>query len=167
MSANGTRMTIARQWEVLKLLPSRAPGHTVKEITQRLESEGFSISKRSVERDLVELSRIFPIVCNDKSKPYGWYWSKDAIVDLPGLSLAESLSLTLIEGTVKSLLPPSVLEAITPRFQQAHAHLEALEKEHKLATWRDKVAVVTQLMPQQSPIVATGSSRASPIRFVT
>ena len=59
MSANGTRMTIARQWEVLKLLPSRAPGHTVKEITQRLESEGFSISKRSVERDLVELSRIF------------------------------------------------------------------------------------------------------------
>lgn len=154
MSANGTRMTIARQWEVLKLLPSRAPGHTVKEITQRLEAEGFSISKRSVERDLVELSRIFPIVCNDKSKPFGWYWSKDAIVDLPGLSLAESLSLTLIEGTVKSLLPPSVLEAITPRFQQAHAHLDALEKEHKLATWREKVAVVTQMLPQQSPAVA-------------
>ena len=43
-----------------------------------------------------------------------WYWSKDAIVDLPGLSLAESLSLTLIEGhsQITSCLP-SVLEAIT------------------------------------------------------
>ena len=78
-------------------------------------------------------------------------------VDLPGLSLAESLSLTLIEGTVKSLLPPSVLlEAITTSIQQAHAHLEALEKEHKLATcWRDKVAVVRNSCRKQSPIVAT------------
>lgn len=151
MSANGTRMTLARQWEILKFLPSRSPGLTVKEITSRLDAEGFNISKRSVERDLTELSRIFPIVCNDKSKPFGWYWSRDAVVDLPGLSLAEALSLTMIESLIKPLLPASVLTAITPRFRQAHAKLKSLQEEHKLASWQDKVAVVNQLLPQVSP----------------
>ena len=74
VSAATTRSTLARQWELLKLLPSRAPGASASELQGRLQASGFSASKRTVERDLTELSRLFPIQCNSKGVPYGWYW---------------------------------------------------------------------------------------------
>jgi hypothetical protein len=40
---------------------------------------GFTVSKRTVERDLNELSLIFPLERNDKSIPFGWHWSASAV----------------------------------------------------------------------------------------
>lgn len=45
---------LARQWQVLRLLPTRPPGITSRELVARLEREGFSVTKRTVERDLAE-----------------------------------------------------------------------------------------------------------------
>lgn len=70
-----TRATLSRQWELLRQLPSRSPGATSAALAMRLRDAGFSISKRTIERDLNELSLIFPLERNDKSIPYGWHWS--------------------------------------------------------------------------------------------
>ncbi|ANI34046.1 transcriptional regulator [Pseudomonas sp. JY-Q] len=86
MPSHPTRHTIARQWQLLKLLPSRHPGMSSTQLQAALTTVGHSTSKRTVERDLVELAALFPLQCNSKGMPYGWYWQ-------PGLSLGEAQQL--------------------------------------------------------------------------
>lgn len=151
MSVNSTRSTVSRQWELLKRLPTRSPGLTARELTQRLNHDGFAVSKRQVERDLNELSVTFAICCNDKSIPYGWYWAKGASVDLPAMTGAEALSTYLMKEVVTPLLPSSVLDVMNPKFQQAHDRLESISKQSVLPSWRDKVAHVPPNLPQLPP----------------
>ena len=153
MTSNSARMTITRQWELLKLLPGRAPGTTSRELAEALEGAGFVVSKRTVERDLSELSRLFPIVCNAKGRPYGWYWAKDASIDMPGISVAEALSLSLIEQIIKPLIPKSVMQSVQPRFRQAKKTLNGLKSGQKLSNWTEKVAHVPASLPQHPPLV--------------
>ncbi|MDZ5603811.1 WYL domain-containing protein [Pseudomonas sp. RP23018S] len=73
MPSNSTRHTIARQWQLLKLLPTQHPGTTSTHLHRALSEAGHSTSKRTIERDLNELSTLFPLRCNDKGTPFGWY----------------------------------------------------------------------------------------------
>ncbi|MDF0734237.1 WYL domain-containing protein [Pseudomonas entomophila] len=79
-----TRATLSRQWALLRQLPSRSPGVTSAELVWRLRDVGFHVSKRTVERDLNELSLLFPLERNDKSIPFGWHWSAGAVGELRG-----------------------------------------------------------------------------------
>jgi len=79
-----TRATLSRQWALLRQLPSRSPGITSAELVWRLRDVGFTVSKRTVERDLNELSLIFPLERNDKSIPFGWHWAAGAVGELRG-----------------------------------------------------------------------------------
>ena len=86
MPSHTTRHTIARQWQLLKLLPDRHPGLSSTQLQAALANVGHRTSKRTVERDLNELATLFPLRCNNKGMPYGWYWQ-------PGLSLGEAQQL--------------------------------------------------------------------------
>ncbi len=155
MPANTSRNTILRQWELLKLLPSRGPGKTATQLAEALAEAGYKVSKRQVERDLGELLEAFEYAlnCNNAGVPYGWHWVPGASVDLPGLSLAEALSLNVIEGTLKPLLPKSVLESLAPRFKQAQARLDMLQPTNRTARWVRKVRTVTPTLPLLPPKV--------------
>jgi predicted DNA-binding transcriptional regulator YafY len=51
---------LVRQWEILKTIPTRRPGITAKELTDYLnEKKEYKVSKRTVERDLVNLAEAF------------------------------------------------------------------------------------------------------------
>lgn len=52
MPSAKTHTALSRQWELLQQLPKRAPGITVSELLTRLTTAGYSISRRSIERDL-------------------------------------------------------------------------------------------------------------------
>lgn len=82
---------------MLRSLPARPPGITAQELVDLLDDAGFAVSKRTIERDLIELSNLFPLQCNDKSAPYGWYWTPGATAELPGLTLSEALARQLRE----------------------------------------------------------------------
>ncbi|MBZ9613515.1 helix-turn-helix transcriptional regulator [Rheinheimera maricola] len=151
MAAASSQNTIARQWQLLKLLPSRAPGLEARVLTQQLRDAGFSVSKRTVERDLQDLSLLFPLQCNDKSMPFGWYWMAGADLDIPGISVAEALSLTLVEGQIRQLLPASLLSSLAARFGLAKNKLQALESSVAGARWPDKVASVSADMQLLAP----------------
>ncbi|HDS1738026.1 MULTISPECIES: WYL domain-containing protein [Pseudomonas] len=96
MPSNPTRQTIARQWQLLKLLPHRHPGLSTSQLQFALSEAGHKASKRTVERDLNELVVLFPLQCNSKGVPYGWYWQ-------PGLSLGEAYR--LLPGDFASAQP--------------------------------------------------------------
>jgi predicted DNA-binding transcriptional regulator YafY len=152
MPSETTRHTLARQWELLKLLPTHGTGKTARDLAEALNEAGFRVSKRQVERDLGELMDSFPIDCNNRSVPYGWRWVKDASVDLPGLTLAEALSLHLIEETIRPLLPVSVLRSVEGRFRMARDKL-ASQKKLALVRWADKVRSIQPALPLSPPSI--------------
>jgi len=152
MPSDTTRNTLVRQWELLKLIPSRGAGKSAKELTESLNNEGFVVTKRQVTRDLNQLQESFALDCNDKSIPYGWRWVDGASIDLPGLSLADSLSIVMIEETVRPLLPNSVVKAIEPRLQQARQKLNN-HRNTALAKWADKARTISPSIPLIAPTI--------------
>lgn len=147
---------LARQWELLRLLPTRAPGITAAEIAGRLQDNGFIVSKRTIERDLTELSLLFGIVCNDKGMPYGWYWMNGEPADLPGVSITDAISLNLIEEFLRPLVPAAMLVTLDARFRQAKKKLEALAADNNAARWVDKVKYVPPALTLIPPKIAEG-----------
>ncbi|MHB8472331.1 MAG: helix-turn-helix transcriptional regulator [Gammaproteobacteria bacterium] len=146
--------TLARQWQLLKELPKGPPGVTPRDLTDKLES--FRVDKRTVERDLVSLSRIFPLCCNNKGVPHGWYWMAGKGLNLPALTVQEALSLHLMEQYLKSLLPASVLTVLAPHFEEANRKLAELTNSNTVAAWTDKVRIVPPSLPLLPPVIAEG-----------
>ncbi|MBT8614127.1 WYL domain-containing protein [Polynucleobacter paneuropaeus] len=153
MPANKTRNSLARQWELLKLLPSRSEGKSAAELVKELNEAGYAISKRQVERDLLDLQEFFGLECNDDHMPYKWRWSFDRPSDLPAITLAEALSLVVVEETLKPLLPLSVQKTLYPKFLQAHSQLALMAKKSATARWAKKVKTVPAHLPLLPPLI--------------
>ena len=134
-----TKGALARQWELLRNLPRRGTGRTTKELTDVLVAAGFNVSKRQVERDLSELNSIFPLHCNDRSRPYGWRWADHASLDLPGITVAEAVSLKVAQQYLATMLPPAITSALQPKFIDAENKLAALDASNPNAEWATKV----------------------------
>lgn len=148
--------SLARQWELLRRLPSRSPGKTAKELVAELQEAGFDVTKRTVERDLADLYDAFDLACNNRGTPYGWHWIPGASPEMPGLTLDEALSLRLLEKYLQPLLPASVLSVLAPRFKSAATKLDSLAEENAVARWTDKVRAVPPSLPFLPPKMASG-----------
>ena len=70
--------SVLRMIKMTERIPRYPSKVTANQIQDFLKNLGYSISLRSVQRDLNELSRLFPIECDDKSIPFGWSWKKDS-----------------------------------------------------------------------------------------
>ena len=151
MPSAKSHSTVSRQWELLKHLPKRESGITVTELLARLESSGFNISRRTVERDLNDLSLVFPLQCSEGITPQAWYWTPGVNVELQGITLSEALSLTLVADTIRPLLPASMLSVLEPRFVHARQKLKGLKDDNPAAGWLNKVACVRPDLNLQAP----------------
>ena len=118
---------------MLGMIPRFGAGITAKELVTNLQDRGFDVDLRQVQRDLPALQEIFPLECNDKSKPYGWRWIKGSSIDIQGMTLSEALSLKITEENLKALLPGSVYAAIQGKFKQADKLLNS--NKTKTAKW--------------------------------
>jgi predicted DNA-binding transcriptional regulator YafY len=74
--------TILRQWMVLAMLPRPPRRIDTAAIAARLRERGIEVCRRTIQRDLLELAEIFPIVADECARPYGWAWSDDAELGL-------------------------------------------------------------------------------------
>ena len=148
------QQSLARQWELLKRLPAKGPGATTRELVAWLQNEGYPATKRTVERDLVDLSNLFPLTCNDKGIPYGWHWMEGQGADLPGLTVADAVSLSLVEELLRPLLPAAILESLEPRFTQARKKLQSHTSDSPNARWADKVRHTPPTLPLLPPKIA-------------
>lgn len=138
MPKSSNHLALARQWELLKLIPSRAPGVTASELRSKLSGSGYQVSKRTVERDLNDLARQFGIACNEVSKPYGWHWLPGAQHGFGGVDLIDAVSLTMAGDVLRQVLPSKMLTILEPKLEQARKKLSAL-REHPLVRFQDKV----------------------------
>jgi predicted DNA-binding transcriptional regulator YafY len=150
MSRASNHHTLARQWELLKRLPTRAPGITAREMTAFLADQGHTVTKRTVERDLMELAHVFGIYCDEDSKPYGWHWVQGSAMDFGSIELTDAVSLALAEQLLKEMLPASILRALTPKFDQARKKLAVLEK-NPMARLTQKVRFIPPNLQLRPP----------------
>ena len=149
-----TPETLLRHWQTLRRIPRSPHKVTASDICQYLLNEGFAVGKRTVERDLQALSVIFPLELDDRSRPYGWSWMRDAAgFDLPGMSVSESLTVMMAKEHLRSVMPASTLNQMAPYFRQAEQKLATLEGHSSLAGWFDKVRIIPPTQPLLAPLV--------------
>lgn len=142
--------SLLRQWHMLRMVPRAPLKVAARDLCERLCAAGFDVTKRTVERDLKELATVFPIAVDSRDRPFGWSWLRDASsFDLPGLTLPEALTLTLVEQHLRHHLPPNAVDALRPHFQSAARTLAAVDDAAPPRAWLDKVRSV----PPQQPLL--------------
>ncbi len=140
--------TLARQWAMLRAIPRAPIKVTVSELASTLLDQGFKVSRRTVERDLHLLSGRFPLVLDDRTKPYGWSWMKGAGFEfMPVLTPSQAVALLLAKTHLRNLLPQNMHKDLMPVF-------DAAERELTSSGWKDwhkRTAVVPATLALQPP----------------
>jgi predicted DNA-binding transcriptional regulator YafY len=133
--------TIVRFLTMLRMLP-RSPRKTdTATIERKLRDEGYRVTRRTIQRDLHQLARTFPLLC-DEHRPAGWCWAPDVtVMDVPGMDPSTALTFTLVEQFLAHLLPYSALQNIEPYLTQARKILDSLPS-NGLGGWPSKVRVI-------------------------
>ena len=142
MSKNKNANTLLRQQTLLKYIPANE-GIKSADLLNKLKSEGFEVTQRTLQRDLEVLSQYFPIYSDTDTKPYLWRWSGLGInrTHIDSISLTDALSLMLVEKSLQQLLPPAMQRHLQHNFEHSRQLLNTL-KDDDNAQWFDKVASV-------------------------
>lgn len=142
---------LLRQWCMLRGIPRPPKRIDAKSLLKRLEASGFQVNLRTVQRDLVNLSRALPL-SSDDSKPQGWSWRADAPqLDIPTLEPLTALVFHLAEKHLHALLPAASLGQLSPWFDTAKRVLD--QQDGGLGAWRNKVRVLAAGQALMPPLV--------------
>ena len=134
--------TSLRYLEMLQYLPVYPAKRSLSEIRSHLSEYGYSVSDRTIQRDLRKLERSFGLYCDDRSIPHGWCWMKDAKrADIAAMDHAEALALNLAKKYLSNVLPLHNSSRITALFNRAESFLNQTHGSD-LIKWNDKVRVM-------------------------
>jgi predicted DNA-binding transcriptional regulator YafY len=150
--------TVLFTLELLRHIP-RSHKVSAAELHEQLSSAGYDRDIRTIQRQLKTLSEHFPIELDEKSKPFGYRWAKDAKgLALPVLSEQESLLLQLAEQQLRNLLPDSLMKSLKSLFRQARANLggQHLSGAKRDKEWLSKVRVISTTLPLIAPNLKPG-----------
>jgi len=137
--------TFMRQWQMLRLIPRFPSKVSTSDLVHSLADEGFEVTRRTLQRDLAKLAVIYPLVCDERNKPFGWSWSKDAaFLDIPSMDSHTALAFWMANQHLKPLLPTITLQTLQPHFDAATKVLNHIETNHGAPAWRKKVRVLSQ-----------------------
>ena len=135
--------TTLRQIKLLEFLPRQPYKKSPQQLRDNLISIGYEVSTRTIQRDLVNLSRKMMLVSDERNKPYGWSWHKDAPGVHPVMDPLEALTLSLAEEYLEPLMPSKSFKRVKIFFNRADRILKDMNKS-QLKKWRDRVRVVPQ-----------------------
>ena len=90
--------TSIRLIKILTYIPKYPAKRSLSNFKEHLESLGYEVTDRTIQRDLLKLEKYFPLLCDDRNPPYGWSWQEDAKeINLSAMDKVEALSLSLAE----------------------------------------------------------------------
>lgn len=125
---NGLTPTI-RHWLILAKVPRYPNTVGTAEIKSYLEAHGHQVSSRMIQRDLEALSALeyFPLSNETQGRSNRWFWPPGAnVLSLPSMDISVALSFVLANRYLKEILPPHVLNELSPYFGQAEKTLRKL-----------------------------------------
>lgn len=124
------------------------------DIRKRLEARGHSVTLRTIQRDLYALADQFGIECDERSKPFGWRWRRNATrLSLPAMDWTAAISFHLVEQHMRLLLPGSELARMRPYFDEARRRLHTTFPQVPIKAWPERIRVVSPEQPRISPAV--------------
>lgn len=140
-----------RLLRLLQLVPRAPRSIDTERLDAILQSEGTDCTRRTIQRDLIELSRMeLGLVRLDDSKPYRWRFAETApMVLLPGFDPQAALALRLVEMHMERALPRSTVSALQPHLQAAKRALDG----KPVARWLDRIRMVPRSQPLLPPKV--------------
>lgn len=144
-----TKDTLLRLFALLRLIPTEPQRIATSTLLEKLRDKGFSVTLRSVQRDLNRLSTPFSLQCDDSESPFRWSFTRDAPLKLEDMDTPTALALYLSERHLTTLLPQAVLDQLGPQFRRARNFLGDLGN-NGLADWAKRVRTVPNgktLMP--------------------
>lgn len=130
--------TLLRQLALLSFIPEQPRFTSTAVLREKLADQGFEVSIRSVQRDLLRLSTMFPLISEEDGSRNTWSYLQGASLDLRAMEPSTALALALAEEHLRTLLPQSVMDILMPNFRKARAYLDGLES-NQLANWSRKV----------------------------
>ncbi len=133
--------TLLRQWAMLRRIPRQPRKITAQELAKHLSAEGYAVTPRSVQRDLTTLGTLFMLACDDRSKPHGWSWAKEAVFGISGMAPSTALAFVMAQRFLKPLLPQAALGGLAPHFRQAQEWLGQTPRS-PYTRWPEKVRVL-------------------------
>lgn len=139
--------TILRQLRMLCYLPRHPRQVTTSELRQKLELEDFSVSARTVQRDLEALSARFPISSEERGRSLAWRFDRDAtLFSIPALDPHTAFTFLLSRQHLSELLPKGCAEALQPYYDAAEEALRG-DRAADLRRWVKKVRIVPRGQP--------------------
>lgn len=163
MPAQPKHETLSRLLELLKALP-HGRWATPTELRDQLAGLGFDVDLRSIQRDLKELQKSFPLDHNDLGRPHGWRWSVEAAHGIASMSVPEALTLVLVQQHLKAALPATMLDGFESLFTRARHRLERLGPLAGARRWPQKIKAVppglAAIPPAVDPLVQKAVSNA-------
>jgi predicted DNA-binding transcriptional regulator YafY len=160
MPASSKLAELSWQLEMLRLLPKDEDGLSYEEIRKELAKRGFGLTKRTIERAINGLAPLGLLSHKLEGRKH-WYWPLHyRSLDLQGMSVAEAVSMRLVEQMVAPLLPEQLRHELKARFDLGNRKLNSVKGKNVNANWPDKIAAVqshlTLLPPKlDSEILAT------------
>ena len=144
--------TAVRYLTMLRMVPRYPRSITTSELAQRLEGREFSVTMRSIQRDLEKLCAYFPLQVDESSRPYRWSFDREATIDIiPALDLPAALTFELARAYLGPVLPPRAMSHLKPHFNEAHKAL--LREKNPLGKWPDRVRVINRGLSGQRPAI--------------
>lgn len=142
--------TAVRYLTMLRMVPRHPKSITTTELADRLDEHGFTVTIRSIQRDLEKLSADFPLMVDETSRPFRWSFDRNATIDIiPALDLPAALTFELAKAYLTPMLPPRALSHLRPHFDEAHRTL--LREKNPLGQWPNRVRVINRGLGGQRP----------------
>ncbi|MFT0520579.1 helix-turn-helix transcriptional regulator [Pseudomonas faucium] len=141
--------TLLRLFALLRLIPTEPQRIATPTLLEKLRDRGFSVTLRSIQRDLNRLSIPFSLMCDDSEMPFRWSFTRNAPLQLQDMDAPTALALYLSESHLNALLPQSVLDQLAPQFRRARNYLQGAGT-NGLADWARRVRAIPNgktLMP--------------------
>jgi predicted DNA-binding transcriptional regulator YafY len=161
--------TLARQWQMLQLIPRSPKSVSVARIHADLQDKGYTLTRRTVERDLLELQTRFSLEVDASQRPQLWSWAINVLpLDLPRMSQSEALTLLMSKEHLRPLMPASTMTQMARYFELAQQCIDGVPSaplsavplwlsgaKRKLpeSNWRSKVRVLPSSQPLLMPQV--------------
>jgi predicted DNA-binding transcriptional regulator YafY len=144
------------------MIPRHPRAVTSKAIHENMEMAGYSVTRRTIERDLQGFADAgFPVIADTTQEPYLWSWdAKAPALSLPAPSVSDALLLAMVKDYVGPMLPPQMLEALQPYLDRAVLVLDGAKANNTLANWRDKVHAVLPTQALIAPAIPVEVQRA-------
>ena len=144
-----TKDTTLRYLATLKMIP-RSPGSIdVGLIEEKLTDQGYDVTRRTIQRDLIKLCTIFSLnnKKQDGTKALNWFWMEGSDgLNIPEMSPFTALTFNLVESFLSRVVPQFILGYLDHHFKRANSILSKLHSKHFIR-WHEKVRIIPRGQP--------------------